>query len=182
MNLYFRLLLCWLASKKTRLNLSDELRQTFRILPHDMSLRDHVPNFRFSSFAELSRFQFWQSLESKIKIGVFNVLVAAQQFVYINPVRVFSRLELDTRLMSWDQKYFYFRHDFYIKDKLVATGLVKEAVLFSGKIIVPEEMTGQSAPANTERVVAAWRDLQVEMIEIQKASSSRSRYVKSGNR
>jgi acyl-CoA thioesterase FadM len=160
MNLFFRLLICWIASKKSRHNLSDELRQTFRILPHDMSMRDHVPNFRYSSFAELGRFQFWQSLESKRNIGIFNVLVAAQQFIYIHPVRLFSPLGLDTRLIGWDQKYFYFRHDFYVKDKLVATGLVKEAVMFAGQIIEPEQMTGQSAPAHAKSVVAAWRDLQ----------------------
>jgi acyl-CoA thioesterase FadM len=163
MNLFLRLLICWIASKKRRHNLSDKLRQTFRMFPHDMSLRDHVPNFRYSSFAELGRFQFWQGLESKINVGVFNVVVAAQQFVYIYPVRLFSRMELDTRLISWDRKYFYFRHDYYVKDRLVATGLVKEAVVFSGKIIVPQEMTGQSAPENAESVVAAWRDLQVEI-------------------
>jgi acyl-CoA thioesterase FadM len=141
------------------------------MLPHDMSLRDHVPNFRYSSFAELGRFQFWQSLESEINPGLFNVLVAAQQFIFIRPVRLFSRLELDTRLISWDRKYFYFRHDFYVQDKLVATGLVKEAVIFSGKIILPEKITRESAPAHAERVAAAWQELQVE---IQNTPCSRS--------
>ena len=169
--MWFRFFLCWLASKKISIRFLDTLTQSYRVLPHDMSLRDHLPNFRYASFSELGRFQFWQAVPTEKSVGMFNVLVAAQHIIYIRPVRLFSKLELDTRLVGWDKKYFYFRHDFYVKGQLVTTSLVKEAVVFSGKIVEPETITNTPAPESMQTMINAWKSLQTE---VQNASDSRA--------
>lgn len=174
MNMLIRFFLCWLRSKSLQHDMATTVSQSFRILPHDMSLRDHVPNFRYASFAELGRFQFWQGISADKKVGMFNAVVAAQHLVYIRPVRLFVELEMDTRVLSWDDKYFYFRHDFYVGNKLMATTLVKEALVFSGKLVKPEVFTGAAFISNSPdapEVADVWKTLQAE---VQHAPASRS--------
>lgn len=55
MNLLIRyLILCLTFKNYTTLpKFTDTITRKYRILPHDMGFRDHVPNYRYLSFIEL---------------------------------------------------------------------------------------------------------------------------------
>lgn len=157
MNMLIRFFLLWLAGKTDR-GLTDTGSLTYRIQLHDMGWRNHLPNYRFFSFMELGRFDAWRGIKSELNHKPGLRMIAAQDMVYIRPVSFLAKLRMDTTLLSWDEKYVYFQHDFYVKNFLVATGLVKEACIYRGKKLAPKEMfTGE--PAVTD-VIGHWSALQ----------------------
>lgn len=62
-------------------------------------------------------------------------MIAAQDFTCLRPVSPLAKFRCDTQLIGWDHKYFYFRHNFYVKDKLVGIGLANVAAASEGLII-----------------------------------------------
>ena len=166
MNLFGRLLLvllgAWLSEKK---NHNQLFQHHFRVWLHDLGWRDHLPNYRFYSFMELGRFGFWHG-SRLASSGSYNVrMIAAQDFTYLRPVSPFARFRCDTQLLGTDQKYFYFRHNFYVKGKLVGIGLVKEACLSKGKVVNPKFILGEEAQSS--QVIDAWQALQQQLKDSQ---------------
>ncbi|HBS42637.1 MAG TPA: hypothetical protein DEA26_08145 [Oceanospirillales bacterium] len=157
MNMLIRFFLLWLAGKTDR-GLFSTASLHYRIQLHDMGWRDHLPNYRFFSFMELGRFDAWRGYKTELKQKPGLRMLAAQDMVYIRPVAFLAKLRMDTRLLSWDEKYVYFQHDFYVKNTLVATGLVKEACIYRGKKVAPPEMFDGEPPLTD--VVEYWSALQ----------------------
>jgi len=158
MNLFGRLLLTLLCARfSRRRHWRQRFRQSFRVWPHDLGWRDHLPNYRVYCFMELGRFAFWHGTRLA-QSGSYRVrMVAAQDFVYLRPIAPFAVFHCDTRLMGWDQKYLYFRQDFFVKGKLVGVGLVKEACLNKGKVVDPKYIVGEVAETTT--VINSWQQL-----------------------
>ncbi len=161
MNLLIRFFLLWLFGGQKYHSQSANIRQSYRIQPHDMGWRNHLPNFRFLSFMELGRFQFWRGIKHELKRPAGMRLIAAQDMVYIRPVGFLARL--DTTLLGWDKKYVYFRHDFYVGKKLVATGIVKEACVAKGSVLSPDDIFSGNSPQSAACIVESWQQLQAEV-------------------
>lgn len=153
--LFYILFSAWFSQKIER----DALVQNhFRVWLHDLGWRDHLPNYRFFSFMELGRFSFWHGTRLATAGTYKTRMIAAQEFIYLRPIAPFTKFRCDTTLEGWDHKYFYFRHNFYVKDKLVAVGLVKEACLKNNKVVSPLEILG--VQEQSTEVIAAWQLLQ----------------------
>ena len=141
MNLVFRCLKAIIAvrfgSPKKYL---DSFTTRYRVGLHDLGWRDHLPNYRYLSFMEIGSFSFFHGTRLATS-GKFDTrLIAAQEVIYLRPVRLFQSVKLETRLIGWDQKYLFFQHEFSVNDKLAAVGLVKEICLKKGKQITPLEL------------------------------------------
>lgn len=159
MNLFVRLavilLRAWFGSKT---DINGTFKQQFRVWLHDLGWRDHLPNYRFYSFMELGRFGFFHRTKLA-QSGSYAVrMIAAQDFTYLRPISPLAKFSCDTQLIGWDHKYFYFRHDFYVKGKLVGIGLVKEACLSKGKVVEPKFVTGREAQGH--EIITSWQQLQ----------------------
>ena len=166
MNMLIRFFLLWLAGKTDR-GLTETASLTYRIQLHDMGWRDHLPNYRFFSFMELGRFDAWRGFKGQLKQKPGLRMIAAQDMVYIRPVSFLAKLRMDTKLLSWDEKYVYFQHDFYVKNTLVATGLVKEACIYRGKKVLPDDLLADDAPVTD--VTAYWSQLQQGIRDLSRA-------------
>ena len=170
MNLLIRFFVRWLLTFGVSHKTDDIVSQTYRVLPHDMGWRNHLPNFRFLSFMELGRFHFWRGVRSDLEQSSGMRLIAAQDMIYIRPVSFLARLDMDTALIGWDQKYVYFRHDFYVGKKLVATGLVKEACVAKGSVVSPDDIFRGKSPRGAAGIIESWQQFQAE---VRSASDSR---------
>ena len=170
MNLFIRfawLWLCLVVMKKPFSNMNGAIQQSYRILPHDMGWRLHLPNFRFFSFMELGRFEFWYVSHKFHEMSPGSRLIAAQELVYIRPVSHFALLHSDTVLLFWDDKYVYFQHNFYVKGTLVATGLVKEACLRYGRVQSPVSIFGECRGSDMAvTTVEHWQALQQSLRQL----------------
>lgn len=144
MNLFIRclriILMARLGAKRA---FTEDFTSHFMVGLHDLGWRDHLPNYRFLSFMELGAFHFFHGARLALSGKYNSRMIAAQEVIYLQPIRPFQKIEMKTRLIGWDEKYLYFQHDFRAKGKLKAVGLVKEICLKGGKKVSPQELLGE---------------------------------------
>jgi acyl-CoA thioesterase FadM len=117
-NLYLRLLkVLLLLPFVRRRGLLEANRLTFRVWPNDCDLNLHLNNGRYLTFMDLGRLHL-------IARRWMPVLSAAEMN-FIRPLRPLQKFDLVTRLLSWDEKYFYIEQRFEAGGKLHAIGMVK---------------------------------------------------------
>jgi len=149
MNLFFRMLMIiFSARQQDAVALVDKRSDRFRVWLHDLGWRDHLPNYRVFSFMELGRFGIWHSSRLALSGRYGLRMIAAQDFVYLKPIRPFQAFTMTTEILSYDEKYFYYQHLFFCGDKLVAIGLVKEINLKSGKAVAPHSLLTADSSLN----------------------------------
>lgn len=166
MNLLFRYLLLTLWLKEhhdAKPSLTDRIERQYRILPHDMGFRDHVPNYRYLSFIELNIEQWF--VQQKPKPNA-KWIIASQQMTYLQQGRLFDKVTARSQLLGWDAKYFYFRHEFLVKGKVIAVALTKFVVMAANKVVPTDTMTDQ--PEQSHPVITSW---QANLAEIKNLDS-----------
>lgn len=134
MNLLLRML--WVLWRAWRYGWSQRLaaeRLQFRVWPHDLGWRDHLPNYRFCSFFELGRLHFWQGTRLAWQGHYRSRMIAAQDILYLRPVPALAAFSCETQLLGWDTKYCYFIQRIYRGQQLCALALVKEVCLKAGR-------------------------------------------------
>lgn len=108
----------------------------WRVLPGDIDVFGHMNNSRYLILMDLARIDFLRRCD--LLRGVLKnrwaVPIGAAHMDFRKSLKPFERFELQTRLLHWDERWFYFRHDFHRRGELerpVATGHVK--TLFVGR-------------------------------------------------
>ncbi len=134
MNLLFRLI--WLlitAPGRKRIGLTDECELLLRVLPTDLDLNLHLTNARYLSMMDLGR------TELIIQTGMLKELlkrrwlpvVAVANLKFYRQINPFQRYKVITKIIGWDEKWFYIEQRFMAKGKVAAVGVIKG--LFRGK-------------------------------------------------
>jgi len=127
-NLYLRLLkILILLPFVRRRGLLEANRLTFRVWPNDCDLNLHLNNGRYLTFMDLGR------LHLIAQIGFLGGLIrrrwapvlSAAEMNFFRPLGPFQKFDLVTRLLSWDEKYFYIEQRFEARGRLHAIGMVK---------------------------------------------------------
>lgn len=131
MSLYFRFFwLIFLARRRSGLAPLDLSSIRMRVLPNDLDLNKHVNNGRYGTFMDLGRMDLIVRtglLELMRKRGWFPV-VADMHLRFLRPLRLWQRFELETRLLGWDERWFYFQQQFISDKKLYTVALVKTQI------------------------------------------------------
>ena len=166
MNLYLRLLkLLLLLPFVRRRALLDSGRIVFRVWPNDCDLNLHLNNGRYLTFMDLGR------VHLIAQIGLLGVLwqrrwtpvLSAAEINFIRPIQPLQKFELATRLLTWDEKYFYIEQRFLAGGRLCAVALVKGLFLHQRERVemraVLEAMDIDSMAPDMPDVVRHWNDL-----------------------
>lgn len=134
MNLLLRLALVLIRGRRgLRLNLFDTASLHMRVWPTDLDVLMHMNNGRYLSLMDLGRIDllvrcgFWAEAKQR---GWFPVLGSAT-VTYRRPLRAFEQYRLDTRLVTWDERWFYLEHSFIRRGKVVTHATVKAMILSS---------------------------------------------------
>ena len=106
-----------------------------RVLPHQIDYNLHMNNAKYLNILERSR---WVLFRENGWFRHFfnkrlNLVVASLEITFIRALNLFSKYEVHTRIMSWDEKYVYFEHRIMVKGKLCGHALVKMAGIRKGK-------------------------------------------------
>jgi acyl-CoA thioesterase FadM len=165
-NLYLRLLkvLFGLFFVRRR-GLLETSSLRFRAWPNDLDLNMHVNNGRYLTFMDLGRVHLLAQLGllgEVVRRGWQPVLSAAE-INFIRPIGPFRRFTLTTRLIAWDEKYFYIEHRFMRADILCAVATVRGLFLARGSRVTPAQAIellklDAAAPA-MPAVVQRWNEL-----------------------
>lgn len=140
MNLLVRLLLVLAgALRRPRLHPLDEAVVRFRVLPNDLDYNLHMNNGRYLSVMDLGR------LDWVVRAGIvpmllrrrWNPVVGSLTVRYRRPLEPFDRYELRTRIVGWDEKWFYVEQRFERRGEVVARAFVKGLFLAPGGARVP---------------------------------------------
>jgi acyl-CoA thioesterase FadM len=166
MNLYLRLLrLLLLLPFVRRRALLEPGRIGFRVWPTDCDLNLHMNNGRYLTFMDLGR------VHLLAQIGLLGGLVrrrwtpvlSAAEINFIRPVPPLRRFDLVTRLLTWDDKYFYIEQRFLAGGRLCAVAMVKGLFLHRRTRIESRavlEMLGLDLAApDMPEAVRHWNDL-----------------------
>lgn len=144
MNLYFRLLLVWLRSRRARrVSLWGEARTPFRVLPTDLDPLLHMNNARYLALLDLGRTDlmlrsgFWAEVTRR---GWYPV-VTAQTISYKRSLTLWQRFELATRVLGFDERHVYMEQEFHRGGKVIARAVVQARFLRkAGGTVEPPEL------------------------------------------
>ncbi len=166
MNLYLRLLIVLIKTLFVRRRgLLESSRLRFRVWPHDCDLNFHLNNGRYLTFMDLGRIHLLGQigLLAPLLRARWMPVLGAAEINFIRPLRPLRRFDLSTRLVTWDEKYFYIEQRFEADGRLCAIALVK-GLFMSGRYRVDSEAVlkmlnlDMAAPEMPE-VVRHWNDL-----------------------
>lgn len=138
--------------------LSVPVLRHYRILPHDMGFRDHLPNYRYLSFIEINVTRWLVSCCHQKGIKPLDWVIAMQEMVYLKEVRFLDKMTLNSKLVGWDNKYIYFEHRFFVKNQLMSVGMSK-FILRDKEGICPPAILDMTGEQLTE-VINTWNSHQ----------------------
>ena len=131
----------------------------YRVLPHDMGFRNHLPNYRYLSFIELNITRWLMTCCHQKGISGYEWVIAMQEMVYLKEIKFLDKITVSSRLAGWDHKYVYFEHHFLVKNQLMAVGMTKFVLMNDNGKVAPSglDMTGEQLTA----VITSWNHHQV---------------------
>jgi acyl-CoA thioesterase FadM len=128
MNLLFRLLMILRsAMRRSALGVTDVSVVTLTVLPSDLDLNIHMNNGRYLSLMDLGRVDLMvrAGLWKHARAAGWFPVVAALRIDYRRSLMMFERYDLKSRVIGWDERWFYIEQEFVRGDKLIATATLK---------------------------------------------------------
>ena len=124
------------------------------VLPTDLDAFGHMNNGRFAMIMDLARVDVL--LRAKLVPTIIKhrwiTPVGASHIDYFKPLRLFERYTVHTRIVYWDERWFFMRQEFRSRrspDRPVAIGVAK-------CIFLSNEKGQKSAPVPTAEVLRAF--------------------------
>ena len=117
---------------KPRQDPLDEYRVALRVWPNDLDVNLHMNNSRYLLAMDLGRWDFgirsrtlWPALRRR-----WFPVVGSETLGFRRSLDPLQRFELATRLVGWDEKWWWFEQRFEVAGRIHAVGRVK--ALFRG--------------------------------------------------
>lgn len=115
MNLYLRLLLVWLRNRRNgQQHFSHAARSRFRVLPHDLDAFGHMNNGRYLQIMDVARTEWMlqTGVVAAIRKNRWAPILGGGFIRYRFSLRLMQIYHVRTRLLGWDQRWFYLEHSF----------------------------------------------------------------------
>jgi acyl-CoA thioesterase FadM len=153
-NLILRLLYVLLSTfARPRLGPLDESVLPLRVLPNDLDTNLHLNNGRYLTLMDLGR------VDLLVRLGVVREMrrrrwggvVASATVRFRRPLNLFQRFDLHTRLLCWDDRWFYMEHRFVRGGDTAAVAIINARFMAAdGRRLAPAEVV-----AATEHAIAS---------------------------
>ena len=101
-----------LARFKRKIDVFDQARVSMRVWPNDLDLNMHVNSGRFLSFMDIGRMDLLarlRMLRRVLALG-WRPLVGGAMITYRKSLMPFEAFVVKSRILCWDDKWFYFEH------------------------------------------------------------------------
>ncbi len=143
MNLFFRLLWTLICSPfRKACELLGPCETPFTTLPNDLDVLLHMNNGRYLTLLDLARLDLLirSGLHKKISKDYYPV-VTAETIQFRKSLKVFNKFSVITKVMGWDDKYFYLEQFFMRKEEVIALAYVQARILHkAGDTVAPAEV------------------------------------------
>ncbi|KFZ36288.1 thioesterase [Shewanella mangrovi] len=167
MNLYFRLfwLFAWRLRHISPIGFLDTSRMAYRVWPTDCDINLHLTNARYPALMDIGRtYMLAEMLQLKplLKLKWLPV-VNASEFTFIKDIKPLQKFCLETRVLGWDDKYFYIEQRFVSERGLHAIANVRGLFVCKGRKISSAELISQVGFSGAEpelpSSVAEWKTM-----------------------
>lgn len=160
MNLLIRMIWIWLCARKKPVlgNATEPSTIYLRVLPNDLDVFFHMNNSRYLSIMDLGRLDLTTRM-SQTRLRTTHQwlpLVAASRMRYRKPLNLFDQYALQTRIVSWDEKWFYLEQIFLKDEQPIAIGWVKGIIrgpdgnIATADVLAELALPNEPAPASEE--------------------------------
>ncbi len=154
-----------------RLEILGEDVLRLHVWPNDIDLNMHMNNARYLSVMDYARTHLLArtGMLEHIVRSRWQPLVGAAWVTYRRPLPLFSRFTLTTRVVCWDERWFYMEQTFAnIKDQC-AIGWVKGALRNKRGTLDPQTVIDDVAPGTLSpempEALVAWNQLTREKLQ-----------------
>jgi acyl-CoA thioesterase FadM len=113
-----------------------------RVWPNDIDFNFHLNNARYLNVMDYGRIHLLARsglLKPALKAR-WTPVVGAVWITYRRSLRLWAGYQLATRLVCWDERWFYFEQTFSGNEGLIAVGWVKGALLNKAGAVAPQQV------------------------------------------
>ena len=152
------------------LGVLDEDRLRMRVWPNDIDLNMHLNNARYLSIMDYGRAHLLArtKLLQHMLHARWQPLVGAAWVTYRRSLALFALFELTSRLVCWDDRWFYMEQTFTGSKGLAAVGWVKGMLRDPRGTVDPQLVLERVAPGVVSppmpESIAAWNELTREKL------------------
>jgi acyl-CoA thioesterase FadM len=154
----------------TPLGVLDEDCMRMHVWPNDIDLNLHLNNARYLNIMDYGRMHLLARtrLLDQILRSRWTPLVGAVWMTYRRSLPLFSAFTLGSRLVCWDERWFYMEQTFTAREGLAAVGWVKGILRDAGGNVEPQNVIdrvtpGLASPPMPESI-ATWNELTREKL------------------
>jgi acyl-CoA thioesterase FadM len=154
----------------TPLGVLDEDRLRMRVLPNDIDINLHMNNARYLNIMDYARTHLLARtrLLEHIIHSRWKPLVGAAWLTYRRSLPLFSAFSLTSRLVCWDDRWFYIEQTFTGKEGLAAVGWVKGILRDANGSVNPQKVIEGVAPGVVSPpipdAIVTWNELTREKL------------------
>ena len=152
------------------LGVLDEDRLRMHVWPNDIDFNLHLNNARYLNIMDYARTHLLARtglLEHVIRAR-WKPMVGAVWITYRRSLPVFSRFWLSSRLVCWDERWFYIEQTFEGRQGLAAVGWVKGVLRDSRGTVAPQVAIEKVAPGLVSppmpEAIETWNELTREKL------------------
>jgi acyl-CoA thioesterase FadM len=152
------------------LSVLGEDRLRMRVLPNDIDINLHLNNARYLNLMDYARTHLLARtrLLEHIIHARWQPLVGAVWITYRRSLPLFAGFNLSTRMVCWDDRWFYLEQTFTGSKGLAAVGWVKGVLRNSGGIVDPQSVIDGVSPGVLSppmpEAIADWNNLTREKL------------------
>ena len=152
------------------LALLDEDRIRMRVWPNDIDLNFHLNNARYLNIMDYARTHLLArtGILTRIVRKRWQPLVGAVWITYRRSLPLFSAFDLTSRLVCWDERWFYMEQTFTGREGLAAVGWVKGILRDERGTVEPQKVIAPIAPGAVSppmpESIATWNELTREKL------------------
>lgn len=143
-----------------------------RVLPNDIDINLHMNNARYLNIMDYGRTHMLARtrLLERILRSRWRPLIGAVWITYRRSLPLFSAFTLTSRLVCWDQRWFYIEQTFTGREGLAAVGWVKGILCDAKGNVDPQQVIEGVAPGAVSppipEAIATWNDLTREKLQM----------------
>jgi len=147
----------------------DELHM--RVWPNNIDINFHMNNARYLSVMDYARMHLLarNRLLEHILRSRWQPLLGAAWVTYRRSLPLFAAYSLASRLVCWDDRWFYIEQTFTSREGLAALGWIKGVLRDSRGVVDPRKVIEGVAPGTVSppipEAIAAWNDLTREKLQ-----------------
>lgn len=153
------------------LGVLDEDTLRLRVWPNDIDLNLHMNNARYLAIMDYARTHFLARtrLLQHIIRSRWQPLLGASWVTYRRSLPMFSSFTLTSRMVCWDEKWFYIEQTFANRKGIAAVGWVKGILRDANGNVEPQSVIEAVSPGVVSpplpEVIAAWNELTREKLQ-----------------